>query len=309
MGEKIQRELKRVIETLKRYLSGKEKALELTLICLLARGHLLIEDLPGVGKTTLALSVAKILGLSFSRIQGTSDLIPSDITGASLYNKRLEAFEFHKGPIFANVVLVDEINRMSPKTQSALLEPMEEEQVTVDGVTYELPRPFFLIATQNPIEHYGTFPLPEAQLDRFLMKISIGYPPRELEREILKRGSLKEELSGISAVFRAEEILRIQREVKEIYVSEKVFDYILDIVSTTRGSPYLEVGLSTRGALSLLLSARARAYLYGRDFVLPEDVKELSSSVLTHRLIFKAEYEGEKERLVKGMIESLKIPL
>ncbi len=298
-----------IFETLRKYLSGKEKALELTLITLLARGHLLIEDLPGVGKTTLALSLARILGLSFSRIQGTSDLLPSDITGASIYNKKLESFEFHPGPIFAHIVLVDEINRMSPKTQSALLEPMEEGQVTVDGVSYPLPRPFFLIATQNPIEYYGTFPLPEAQLDRFLMKISIGYPPRELEREILKRGSLKEELSGIPSLFSPEEILRLQEEVKEVYVSEKVLDYVLDIVSETRKSPFLRYGLSTRGALLLLASSKARAYLYERDYVLPEDIKALSSFVLSHRLGFKEEYEGEKDLLITKILEEIKIPL
>ncbi|BAU23814.1 ATPase AAA [Caldimicrobium thiodismutans] len=298
-----------IFETLRKYLSGKESALELTLITLLARGHLLIEDLPGVGKTTLALSLAKILGLSFSRIQGTSDLLPSDITGASIYNKKLESFEFHPGPIFAHIVLVDEINRMSPKTQSALLEPMEEGQVTVDGVSYPLPRPFFLIATQNPIEYYGTFPLPEAQLDRFLMKISIGYPPRDLEREILKRGSLKEELSEIPSLFSPEEILRLQEEVKEVYVSEKVLDYVLDIVSETRKSPFLRYGLSTRGALLLLEASKARAYLYERDYVLPEDIKALSSFVLPHRLGFKEEYEGEKDLLIIKILEEIKIPL
>ena len=301
--------LKKVFEILKEYLSGKERAIELTLITLFARGHLLIEDLPGVGKTTLALSLAKVLGLSFSRIQGTSDLLPSDITGASLYNKKLEAFEFHRGPIFAHIVLVDEINRMSPKTQSALLEPMEEGQVTVDGVTYPLPKPFFLIATQNPIEYYGTFPLPEAQLDRFLMKISIGYPPRELEREILKRGSLKEELSEIPALLNPEEVLKLQEEVKKVYVSEKVFDYLLDIVSETRKSPFLRYGLSTRGALLLLSAGKARAYLYDRDYVLPEDIKALSPFVLSHRLGFKEEYEGEKEKIIEKILESVKIPL
>ena len=298
-----------VFETLKRYLSGKEKAIELTLITFLAKGHLLIEDLPGVGKTTLALSLSRVFGLSFSRIQGTSDLLPSDITGASLYNKREEKFEFHPGPIFANVVLVDEINRMSPKTQSALLEPMEEGQVTVDGVTYPLPKPFFLIATQNPIEYYGTFPLPEAQLDRFLMKISIGYPERNFEKEILKRGSLKEELSQIPSQFLPEEILKFQEEVKEVYVSEKVLDYLLDIVSETRKSPFLRFGLSTRGALLLLSAAKARAYLYERDYVLPEDVKELSPYVLLHRLGFKEEYEAQKEAILKTILEKIKIPL
>lgn len=299
----------KVREVLNRILSGKERALYLSLITLLAKGHLLIEDLPGVGKTTLALALARVLGLSFGRIQGTSDLLPSDITGSTIYNKKLERFEFHKGPIFNHIVLVDEINRMSPKTQSALLEPMEERQVTVDGVTYPLPNPFFLIATQNPIELYGTFPLPEAQLDRFLIKISLGYPEREMEKEILKRGSLKEELKDIEAILSPEEINLLQEKLKEIKVSEKVLDYLLDLVYATRNNTSILMGLSTRGALNLLSSAKAKALLEERDYVLPEDIKELAPYVITHRLVFREEYQSEKESIIKEILESIKIPI
>ncbi len=301
--------LDRVQKVLGEVLSGKERAITLSLITLLAKGHLLIEDLPGVGKTTLALALAKTLGLSFGRIQGTSDLLPSDITGSTIYNKKLESFEFHKGPIFNHLVLIDEINRMSPKTQSALLEPMEEGQVTVDGTTYPLPTPFFLMATQNPIELYGTFFLPEAQLDRFLMKISLGYPERLVEKEILRRGSLKEELKEIQAIFSPEEILRLQEKVKEVSVSERVLDYLLDIVAATRESPYILIGLSTRGALNLLQAAKAKAFLEKRDYLIPEDIKDLAPYVITHRLIFKEEYHSERENLVEEILNHLKVPI
>lgn len=302
--------LERAFKLLTQFLQGKEKAIELCIICLLAKGHLLIEDLPGIGKTTLALSLAKVLGLSFGRIQGTSDLLPSDITGTSVYNKKTGSFEFNKGPIFNHIVLIDEINRTPPKTQSALLEPMEEGQVTVDGQTYSLPEPFFVIATQNPIEYYGTYPLPEAQLDRFLLKISIGYPPREVEKEILKIGSLKEEIISLEPVLSKEELINLQKEVKnQVYVSEKILDYLLDLVEKTRKNPYLIAGLSTRGALSLLLAAKARAYFYKRDFLIPEDIKEMAPYVLTHRLIFKEEYKSMSKDIVKEIIEGIKIPL
>lgn len=302
--------LERAFKVLTQFLQGKEKAIELCILCLLAKGHLLIEDLPGIGKTTLALSLAKVLGLSFGRIQGTSDLLPSDITGTSVYNKSTGKFEFHKGPIFNHIVLIDEINRTPPKTQSALLEPMEEGQVTVDGQTYPLPQPFFVIATQNPIEYYGTYPLPEAQLDRFLFKISIGYPPREVERKILKIGSLKEALISLESILSEEEILNMQREVKnQIYVSEKILDYLLDLIEKTRKSAYLLAGLSTRGALSLLLAAKARAYFYKRDFVIPEDLKEIAPYSLPHRLIFKEEYKSLSKEIVKEIIESTKVPI
>lgn len=298
-----------LINFLSGYLHGKVKALKLSVIALLADGHLLIEDLPGVGKTTLALALARCFGLDFARIQATSDLLPSDITGVSIYNKTTGEFEFRPGPIFKNIVLVDEINRATPKTQSALLEAMGEKQVTVEGKTYKLPQPFFVIATQNPIELYGTFPLPEAQLDRFIMKISIGYPPRSAEKEILRGGSKREELHNINPFLSKDDILFIQNQVKEIYISDKITEYILDIVSATRKSKYLYAGLSTRGALAIVATAKANAYLNKRDYVIPEDIRELAEFVITHRVIFKEEYEGSKREIIRSLVESIKTPV
>jgi len=301
-------DIDKIINTLSYYLHGKGRALKLSIIALLADGHLLIEDLPGIGKTTLAIALAKCFGLDFARIQATSDLLPSDITGISIYNKKTGEFEFRPGPIFNNIVLVDEINRTTPKTQSALLEAMGEKQVTIEGKTYKLPQPFFVIATQNPIELYGTFPLPEAQLDRFIMKISIGYPPRFAEKEILKGGSKREELHNIKPLFSKDELIEIQNQVKNIYISDKITDYILNIVEATRKSKYLYAGLSTRGALAIVSTAKANAYLNKRDYVIPEDIKTLAEFVITHRVIFKEEYEGSKREIVKSLVESIKTP-
>ena len=301
-------DIDQIINTLSYYLHGKGKALKLSIIALLADGHLLIEDLPGIGKTTLAIALAKCFGLDFARIQATSDLLPSDITGISIYNKKTGEFEFRPGPIFNNIVLVDEINRTTPKTQSALLEAMGEKQVTIEGKTYKLPHPFFVIATQNPIELYGTFPLPEAQLDRFIMKISIGYPPRFAEKEILKGGSKREELHNIKPLFSKDEIISIQKQIKEIYLSDKIADYILDIIEATRKSKYLYAGLSTRGALAIVATAKANAYLNKREYVIPEDIKTLAEFVITHRVIFKEEYEGSKREIIKSLVESIKTP-
>jgi MoxR-like ATPase len=302
-------EFKNIIDFLSSYLHGKEKAIELTLICLFSKGHLLIEDLPGLGKTTLAIGIAKTLGLDYGRVQATSDLLPSDIIGVSIYNKNTNEFEFKPGPIFNNIILVDEINRATPKTQSALLEAMGEKQVTVDGKTYKLPQPFFVIATQNPVEQYGTFPLPESQLDRFLMKISIGYPSREAEKEIIKGGSKREELYKIQPFISKEEIIKIQEEIKNIYVSDKIADYILDIVWATRESKYLESGLSTRGTLAIVSTAKTNAYMEGRDFIIPEDIKKLYKYLIPHRVIFKPEYESQKEEIIKTIVESIPTPI
>jgi MoxR-like ATPase len=302
-------EFKNIIDFLSSYLHGKEKAIELTLICLFSKGHLLIEDLPGLGKTTLAIGIAKTLGLDYGRVQATSDLLPSDMIGVSIYNKNTNEFEFKPGPIFNNIILVDEINRATPKTQSALLEAMGEKQVTVDGKTYKLPQPFFVIATQNPVEQYGTFPLPESQLDRFLMKISIGYPSREAEKEIIKGGSKREELYKIQPFISKEEIIKIQEEIKNVYVSDKIADYILDIVWATRESKYLESGLSTRGTLAIVNTTKTNAYMEGRDFVIPEDIKKLYKYVIPHRVIFKPEYESQKEEIIKTIVESIPTPV
>jgi len=298
------------IKILSEFLHGKEKAIRLTFIAFFSKGHLLIEDLPGLGKTTLAIGISKILGLKFGRIQCTSDLLPSDIIGVKIYNKATQQFEFHKGPIFNNVVLVDEINRATPKTQSALLEAMGEKQVTVDGETYELPKPFFVIATQNPLEQYGTFPLPEAQMDRFLMKISLGYPSREAEKEIIKGGSKREEIYKLKPLFTREEILEIQEDIDKIYIDEKVINYILDIVEATRNHKMIAAGVSVRGTLAIAKTGKTNAYFKGRDFVVPDDIKELALYTIPHRIVLKEEYEHiPKEEIIKTILEEIVVPV
>lgn len=298
-------------ESLSGYLQGKQKALGLSLISFFSKGHLLIEDLPGLGKTTLAIGIAKSLGLTFGRIQCTSDLLPTDITGLSIYNKSSGEFEFHPGPIFNNIVLCDEINRATPKTQSALLEAMEERQVTIEGRTHKLPRLFSVIATQNPTEQFGTFPLPESQLDRFMMKISIGYPSKEAEREILRMGSKREDIYLLEPVISPDEVNMIQEEIiKSVYISEKILEYILLILHATRDSIYLNAGLSTRGALTIMNTAKTNAYFHGRDFVIPEDIKELAEFTMPHRVIFKEEYENiNKREIIRSIVDEIPTPL
>jgi MoxR-like ATPase len=309
-AEDVRNKIEVITESLGQYLQGKERALRLSLISFFSRGHLLIEDLPGLGKTTLAIGLARALGLSFGRIQCTSDLLPTDITGLSIYNKTTGEFEFHQGPIFNNIVLCDEINRATPKTQSALLEAMGEKQVTMEGKTYKLPVIFCVIATQNPVEQYGTFPLPESQLDRFMMKISIGYPSQQAEKEILKIGSTREELHFVEPVMDLDEVATIQYDIeKKIYVSEKVLDYALSIIHATRGNSLLTSGLSTRGALTLINTAKTNAYFHGRDFVIPEDIKELAEFTIPHRVLFREEYENINKRgIIKSFIEDLPTP-
>jgi MoxR-like ATPase len=304
----------RALEILSPYLHGKEKALRLALVCFFSRGHLLIEDLPGLGKTTLAIALAKILGLTFGRIQCTSDLLPSDITGLSIFNKDQGNFEFRPGPIFNHIVLVDEINRATPKTQSALLEAMGEKQVTIEGRTYDLPRPFFVMATQNPVEQFGTFPLPESQLDRFMMKISIGYPPREAEREILRGGSKRKEIYSVGPVMQTAEVIATQDMIRNgVHLAEsanRMLDYVLDVIEATRTSEYLASGLSTRGALALVTTAKAHAFFSGRDFVTPENLKAVAEYVIPHRVIFRDEYEStDKKEVVRSILENVPVPL
>ncbi len=303
--------IENAVRFLSNYVHGKDKAIRLALMCVFSRGHLLIEDLPGLGKTTLAIAIAKILGLSFGRIQFTSDLLPSDITGLSIFNKEKNAFELHPGPIFNHIVLVDEINRATPKTQSALLEAMGEKQVTIEGKTLQLPRPFFVIATQNPGEQFGTFPLPESQMDRFMMKISIGYPPRTAEREILRGGSRRGELYSIDPFLHQEDVLRIQGIIRgNIHVSDKIFDYLQDVVEATRSSKYMTAGLSTRGALALLTTAKASAYMQGRDYLVPENIKEVAEYVIPHRVFFREEFDGtDKKEIIKSVIAGVHVPV
>jgi MoxR-like ATPase len=275
----------RIIANVEKAVIGKSAEVRLAVICLLCQGHLLIEDVPGVGKTTLARSLAKSTGCSFKRIQFTPDILPSDVTGVSVYSQKSEDFEFRAGPIMAQIVLTDEINRATPKTQSALLEAMEEHQVTVDGVTRRLPEPFMVMATQNPIEYEGTFPLPEAQLDRFLMRIHLGYPSKTDEVLMMDSQQLRAPVDELQQVTDPNEILGIQRAIKEIYVDPLIKEYIVSLVDSTREHENVYLGASPRGSLALYRTSQARALLDGRDFVIPDDVKELAYSTLGHRII------------------------
>jgi MoxR-like ATPase len=266
---------------------GKREVIRLAIVTLLARGHLLIEDVPGVGKTTLAQALARSLGLSFQRIQCTSDLLPSDILGVTIWNQREQRFEFVPGPIFASILLVDEINRATPKTQSALLEAMSEGRVTVERRTYDLPKPFLVLATQNPQEHSGTFFLPESQLDRFLLHLRLGYPDRANERELILSGGVEEELANLRPVWSAHQLIELQNRVRSVHVAESIGDYILALVEATRRSDALRLGVSTRAALGICRAAQALALCEGRTFVVPDDVKALFLPVLAHRVVLR----------------------
>ncbi len=274
----------RIIEAAGQIILGKEAQIRMSLACLLARGHLLIEDIPGVGKTTLAHVLARSLGLHFQRIQFTSDMLPADIIGVSIYERDSGAFKFHPGPIFAQVILADEVNRATPKTQSALLEAMEEHQVTAEGETRKLPQPFFVIATQNPSEQVGTFPLPESQLDRFLMRIELGYPDRDAERALLSGTDRRDLLTSMDACMAPGELVELQGNAQRVHVAPALLDYVQAIVDYTRRSPDFSAGLSPRAALALLHSARAWALIEGRDKVIPEDVQAVLPGVAGHRL-------------------------
>jgi MoxR-like ATPase len=264
---------------------GKEDVVELLLVALFCQGHVLLEDVPGIGKTTLAKTLARSLGCSFRRIQFTPDLLPSDITGVSVFNQKTNEFEYRPGPIVSQIVLADEINRAGPRTQSALLEAMQERQVTVDGVTRPLPHPFLVLATQNPIELEGTFPLPEAQIDRFLMRLALGYPEYEEEREILRRFRADDPAVLVEPVLTAEEIHQASEVCRQVYVHPVIEDYVLDLARASRVDPAIELGVSPRGSLALLHTSQALAAIRGRDYVIPDDVKVLAQPVLTHRLI------------------------
>lgn len=305
-------EMLNVIETLSgRYLLGKMRAVRLSLIALLSGGHILLEDIPGLGKTTLALALSGVLGMTFGRLQCTSDLLPSDITGLSIFNRDEGKFTFMRGPIFNNLVLVDEINRAMPKTQSAMLEAMEERRVTVEGVTYQLPSPFLVIATQNPVEQVGTYPLPESQLDRFLICAGIGYPPENVEKSIIKGGSIRDEIKRLTPLVSIDDILEARSTVREkVYLSDKIVDYIFKIVAATRSHPFILSGISTRGGINMADAAKAHAYLEGREFVIPEDVKAVAVPTGAHRLILTPEHEAlKKEELLGAVLKNIDVPM
>ncbi len=301
----------RLIANLEKVIVGKRPTIELIVVGLLCQGHVLIEDVPGVGKTVLARSLAKSLGCSFNRLQFTPDMLPSDVTGVSIYNQASKKFEFRKGPIFAQVVLVDEINRATPKTQAALLEAMEERQVTVDGVTHALPRPFMVLATQNPIEYEGTFPLPEAQLDRFLLRVRLGYPNLTEEIEVLERQQMQHPIETLQPVIKVRELLEAIEAVKSVFVSNPVKRYVVELINRTRQNADVYLGASPRGSLALFRTGQALAALAGRDYVLPDDIKRLAVPVLAHRVIVNPAArlrELSAEKIVQEIVSSLPVP-
>jgi len=309
--ERVQPVTEKLVRNVEQVIIGKRDAIELIIVGLLARGHILIEDVPGVGKTMLARSLAKSLGCSFSRIQFTPDMLPSDVTGVSIFNQKTREFEFRAGPVMAQVVLTDEINRATPKTQAALLEAMQELQVTVDGVTHPLPEPFIVMATQNPIEYEGTFPLPEAQLDRFLMRIRIGYPGPEAEIAILESQRYIHPVTQIDQVLPRAELLAAQEALKDVYIDKLVKEYIVEMVEQTRHHPDIYLGASPRGSLALYRTGQARAAMQGRDYVLPDDIKELAIPTLAHRLIVSPAARLKDvtgETVMQEILTSLRVP-
>lgn len=301
----------KLLENLEKVIIGKHSALELVVIGLLCQGHVLIEDVPGVGKTVMARAMAKSLGCAFNRVQFTPDMLPSDVTGVSIFNQESRRFEFRPGPIFGQVILTDEINRATPKTQAALLEAMDERQVTVDGVTHPLPRPFMVLATQNPIEYEGTFPLPEAQLDRFLLRVRLGYPNLSEEILVLEGQQLRHPIEGIAPVFSAEDVLQAAEAVRAVYVANPIKRYIVELTHRTRSNADVYLGASPRGSLGLFRAGQARAALNGRDHVLPDDIKALAQPILAHRIIVNPAArlrEVTAERIVQEILLAVPVP-
>jgi len=309
--EKAKQLAEKIVQNVEKVMVGKTEAVRLAVIALISHGHLLIEDAPGVGKTMLARSLAKSINCNFKRIQFTPDMLPSDITGVNVFNQKSGDFEFHPGPIVAQVVLADEINRATPKVQSALLEAMEERQITVDGVSRRMPSPFQVLATQNPLEYEGTFPLPEGQLDRFLLRINIGYPSLEEEVAIVEKQQLVHPIEQIGHVVDAADVLLLQETVKKIYVDDLVKRYIVTLVEATRRHPSIYLGASPRGSLALFRTAQARALLFGRDYVLPDDVKALAVPALAHRSLLSSagQSQGTDSRVyIKEILETIPVP-
>lgn len=304
--------IRRIEDSVSMAIVGKRDTVEKLLVALFAGGHVLIEDVPGVGKTTLVHAVSKSIGCSFRRIQFTPDLLPSDITGVTVYNMKQGEFEFKQGPITSNIVLADEINRSSPKTQSSLLEAMQERQITVDGCTYKLPEPFMVLATQNPIEYEGTFPLPEAQIDRFTMRISMGYPTYTEEKSILSKYKGDNPINKIEPVISVEDVLGIQKQLEGIHVDDSIQDYIVQIVQATRSHRDVYLGCSPRGTLALYNNSRALAFIRGREYVIPDDVKELVTCTLAHRIILKSEarIQGrDQETTLAEIMRNIRVPV
>jgi MoxR-like ATPase len=301
----------RVIENVEKVIVGKTESVRLTVVGLLCQGHMLIEDVPGTGKTVFAKSLARSLGCSFNRIQFTPDMLPSDVTGVSIYNQKVQEFEFRPGPVMAQIVLTDEINRATPKTQAALLEAMEERQVTVDGITHFLPKPFMVLATQNPIEYEGTFPLPEAQMDRFLLRISLGYPAPNDEVEMMERQQIIHPVEELTQVVDVEELLEAQESVKRVKVTSEIKRYIVDIVTDTRNHREVYLGSSPRGSLAMLKGAQAVAAMVGRDYVVPDDVKSIAVSALAHRVIVGSAArirEIDSREIVEDILNHVPVP-
>ncbi|HHV81312.1 MAG TPA: MoxR family ATPase [bacterium] len=300
----------KIIENVSRVIVGKDEVIELVTVAFICGGHILLEDVPGLGKTLLVKAFAKTIGCDFKRIQFTPDLLPSDLTGINFYNQKTGDFQFRPGPIFTNILLADEINRATPRTQSALLEAMQEQQVTVDGVTRKLPEPFMVLATQNPIESYGTFPLPEAQLDRFFMRIKIGYPTRREEIEIVNRNKRVDLTEGIESVVSTDEIKYVRSAYNDVKISEEVMDYLLDIIEKTRNMDMVQLGVSPRGTIALFKASQAYAAINGRDYIIPEDIKKMAPHVLNHRVILKGLTKDRNiYSFINSVLETVRVPV
>jgi len=301
----------KLFKNLSKVIIGKSDVIDFVIMAIICKGHILIEDIPGTGKTMLAKSLALSIDSKFSRIQFTPDMLPSDVTGVSFYNQANQKLEFRKGPLFANIVLADEINRATPKTQSALLEGMEEKQITVDGFTHKLPDVFLVIATQNPIDYEGTFQLPEAQLDRFLIKIHIGYPDNKAEKEIMKAQNIDHPINSITQVITEKEILFMQEEIKKVHVSDEIMQYIIRIINATRKNENIYLGASPRGSLALYRLGQCRAAFNNREYVIPDDIKQVSFQVITHRIIFQPfvrMQDIEYEEFIEELVDHVKVP-